>query len=115
MSDAPISIIFHKTRNDDARQYEQDEIRSLLLKLAEKLHSKSPIISIEVGIDFPKNMVGKGKSYDVTLKLSLASGDAFISHGKSEIAKTKGVGLSSAIREGFKDLESQYQKTKRRG
>lgn len=112
MAEKQIPILFHKTRNDDARKYEQDEISTLLLKLADKLHSKSAIVGIEVGVDFPKNMVGKGKSYDITLKVILASGKTFVSHGKSKIAKTKGVGLGSAVREGFKDIEAQYRKTK---
>ncbi|MEK9175358.1 MAG: hypothetical protein AAB795_02070 [Patescibacteria group bacterium] len=112
MVEEQIQIIFHKTRNDDARQYEQDEIRALLWRLSKKLHSRFPITSIEVGVDFPKNMAGKGKSYDITLKLTLASGDVFVSHGKSKIAKVKGVGLGTAVREGFKDIEAQYRKTK---
>ena len=112
MADTQIPITFHKTRNDEARKYEQNKIRELLWKIAGKIHSKSPVTNIEVGIDFPKNMVGKGKSYDITIKLSLASGQTFLSHGKSTIAKTKGVGLESAIREGFKDIEAQHRKTK---
>lgn len=114
MLDEQIPITFHKTRNDEARQYEQDKIRTLLWKLAHKIHNKSPITGIEIGIDFPKNMIGKGKYYDITIKVLLASGATFLSHGKSKIAKTKGVGLESAIREGLKDIEAQYRKTKKR-
>lgn len=113
MDTKPIQIIFHKTRNDSAKQYEQEEIRELLLKLSGKLHSKSPITKIEIGVDQPKNIVGKGKRYDITLRVELASGDVFISHGKSEIAKAKQIGLGSALREGFKDIEAQYRKIKR--
>lgn len=113
MLEKQIPIIFHKTRNDEVRKYEQDKIRELLWRLSRKLHSKFSIVRIEIGVDAPKNIVGKGKSYDVTIKLVLSSGNIFVSHGKSKIAKTKGIGLESAIREGFKDIEAQYRKTKR--
>lgn len=112
MTETQIPIIFHKTRHDDARQYEQNEVRTLLQKIAQKLHSRSPITGIEVGIEQPKNIAGKSRMYDIMLKVSLASGDVFTAHGKSQIAKTKGIGLGSALREGFQDIEAQYRKIK---
>lgn len=108
-----IPITFHKTRTDAARQYEQDEIRDILEGLVHKLHSKSPITSIDVGMDQAKNQAGKAKNYDITIKVILASGNVFVAHGKSEIAKAKQIGLRTALREGFKDIEAQYCKLKR--
>ena len=107
-----VTIIFHKTRTDAAREYEQEEIRTILQKLASTLHSRSPIKKIEVGTDTPKNHAGKIKNYDITLKVTLMSGDVFIAHGKSNISKTKGVGLRSALREGFADIEAELRKTR---
>lgn len=107
-----IPLIFHKTRHDAARQYEQEEVRELLVRLARHLHTNSPIRKIEIGIDYPKNKAGHTTLFDVTLMVQLASGPKFTAHGKSRIAKAKGVGLGSAIREAFADIEAQYRKHK---
>ena len=108
-----IPILFTKTRHDAARQYEQDEVRELLAHLVRRLHTNSPIRKIEVGIDYPKNQAGHTTIFNVTLAIQLASGPRFVSHGKSRIAKAKGIGLGSAIREAFSDIEAQYHKLKR--
>ena len=107
-----VSVIFHKSRQDAARAYEQATVRTLLERLTKKLHTKSPIKNIEIGIDQQKNSVGKTTLFSVTLSLELMSGDSFASHGKSRIAKAKGIGLTSAIKEAFADIEAQYKKTK---
>lgn len=108
-----IPIIFHKSRHDPARQYEQENVRELLARLVRHLHTNSPIRKIEIGIDYPKNQAGHVTLFDVTLAIQLASGPRFVAHEKSRIAKTKGVGLSTAIREAFTDIETQYRKLKR--
>lgn len=108
-----IPILFKKTRHDAARQYEQENITMLLNRLAERLHTNSPISRMEIGIDYPKNRAGHTTLFDVTLAVQLASGPRFVSHGKSRIAKSKGIGLGSAIREAFADIEAQYRKLKR--
>ncbi|HEY4497765.1 MAG TPA: hypothetical protein VJC20_03375 [Candidatus Paceibacterota bacterium] len=112
-SEKQIPILFKKTRRDAARQYEQEEVRALLTHLAKRLHTNSPINRMEIGIDYPKNQAGHVTLFDVTLAIQLASGPRFVSHGKSRIAKAKGVGLGSAIREAFSDIEAQYRKLKR--
>ncbi len=109
-----VSIIFHKSRHDAAREYEQTTVRQLLQRLTKKIHTKSPLKSIEIGIDQQKNSAGKTTLYSVTLTVDLISGDSFTSHGNSRISKVKGVGLSSAIKKSFTDIETQYQKTKKR-
>ncbi len=109
-----VSVIFHKSRQDATHAYEQAMVRQLLDRLMKKLHTKSPIKSVEIGIDQQKNSAGKTTLFSVTLSVELASGDSFTSHGKSRIAKIKGVGLGSAIKEAFGDIESQYQKVKPR-
>lgn len=108
-----IPIIFHKSRHDTVRQFEQEEVRELLVRLARHLHTHSPIRKIEIGTDYPKNKAGHTTLFDVTLIIQLASGPKFVAHGKSRIAKAKGVGLGSAIREAFADIEAQYRKLKR--
>ena len=113
ISEKQIPIIFHKSRNDAARQHEQEEVRALLAHLTKRLHTNSPIQKIEIGIDYTKNQAGHATLFDVTLAIQLASGPQFVSHGKSRIAKAKGVGLGSAIREAFSDIEAQYRKLKR--
>jgi hypothetical protein len=107
-----ISIIFHKSRQDSVHTYEQETVRRLLERLTKKLHTKSPIKRVEIGIDQQKNSAGKTTLFSVTLSLELVSGQSFTSHGKSRIAKTKGVGLTSAIKEAFTDIEAQYKKVK---
>ena len=109
-----IPIIFHKTRNDAVRKYEQEEVRTIVQSLAQKLHAKSPIKRVEIGIDAPKNPAGKARMYDITLKIFITDGLVLVAHGKSQIAKTKQLGLRSALREGFKDLEAEYRKIKNR-
>ncbi len=108
-----IPIIFHKTRNDSVRQYEEDMVSNLLQQLVKKIHTNSPIRRVEIGIDSQKNREGHIKNFSVMLALELESGPRFVAHGETQIAKSKGVGLQSAIREAFSDIEAQYQKLKK--
>ena len=108
-----IPIIFNKIRKGIAHQYEEEIVGTLLQALAQKLHTKSPIRRIEIGVDYPKNRDGHVKNFSVTLALDLNSGSRFVAHGYSPIAKAKGVGLGNAIREAFADIEAQYRKRKR--
>src|SRR3989338_9215154 len=108
-----IPIIFHKIRNDAARYYEEAFMRNLLERLIKKLHTNSPVRHIEIGVNCQKNRDGGIKNYAVMLAIELDSGPRFVAHGKSQIAKAKGVGLQSAIREAFSDIEAQYRKIKR--
>ena len=111
-SSEPLSIIFHKNRHDATHGYEQAMVRALLERLTKKLHTKSPIKSVEIGVDQQKNSAGKTTLFSITLSVELMSGKSFTSHGKSRISKVKNIGLGSAIKEAFADIEAQHRKVK---
>lgn len=108
-----IPILFHKIRNDAAHKYEEEKVRSILWSCAKKLHTNSPIRRIEVGINNSKNSAGYIKSFTVMVAVELSSGPRFVAHENSNIAKSKGVGLTTALRKAFSDIEAQYRKLKR--
>ena len=107
-----IQIIFNKAGNEATRAYENEMIGSLLENLAQKLHTRSPIKNIDIDVSHQKNAAGKTSSFAVTLAVRLMSGKIFYAKSRNEIARIKGVGLGTAIREAFREIESQYEKTK---
>ncbi len=108
-----IQMIFNASGSAATRAYENEMIGGLLEKLAQKLHTKSPVKNIEIDVRHQKNAAGKTTSFSVTLAVRLMSGKIFYAKSHNEIAKLKGVGLATAVREAFREIERQYEKTKR--
>lgn len=112
-SPAPPSIVFHRRPKGPAGAYTVEKLTTLLEKFAAKLGKHSPVQTIEVFLDQPKNPVGKVVAFGVMLHLHLWSGARYVASAEHYVAQAKHLGLEACVRETMKELSEQLRRKRR--